>query len=64
MEHLETLYVSYGVPDQPPGFACRNAFSNLPHGVYAAGDWKNGASIQAAITSGLGIAHSALKINP
>jgi protoporphyrinogen oxidase len=64
MEHLETLYVSYGVPDQPPGFAGRNAFSNLPPGVYAAGDWNNGASIQAAITSGLRVAHSALKINP
>jgi protoporphyrinogen oxidase len=59
MEHLETLYVSYGVPNQPPGFASRNPFSNLPPGVYTAGDWKNGASIQAAITSGLRVAHSA-----
>jgi protoporphyrinogen oxidase len=64
MEHLETVHVSYGVPDQPPGFASRNPFSNLPPGVYAAGDWKNGASIQSAITSGLRVAHSAWKINP
>lgn len=63
MEHLETLHVAYGVPDQPPGFGGRNPFSNLPPGVYAAGDWMNGASIQAAIHSGLRVARQAININ-
>jgi protoporphyrinogen oxidase len=52
LEHLETIQVPYAVPDQPPGFAARNAFPDLPHNVYACGDWERGASIQAALRSG------------
>lgn len=63
MEHLETIFVPYGVPNQPPGFASRNCFSNLPPGVFAAGDWKNGASIQSAIASGIRTAQSILNFN-
>jgi phytoene dehydrogenase-like protein len=49
---LETLFVPNAVPDQPPGFASKPK-PHLPNGVLACGDWKNGASIQAAIQSGL-----------
>jgi phytoene dehydrogenase-like protein len=49
---LETLFVPNAVPDQPPGFASKPK-PLLPNGVLACGDWKNGASIQAAIQSGL-----------
>ena len=48
---LETLFVPNAVPDQPPGFASKPK-PLLPNGVLACGDWKNGASIQAAIQSG------------
>lgn len=53
LEHIETIHVPYAVPLQPPGFAARNAFPDLPENVYACGDWKRGASIQAAIQSGI-----------
>jgi len=53
LEHLETIHVPYAVPSQPPGFAARNAFPDLPHNVYACGDWERGASIQAALRSGI-----------
>ena len=53
LEHLETIHVPYAVPSQPPGFAGRNAFPDLPHNVYACGDWERGASIQAALRSGI-----------
>jgi protoporphyrinogen oxidase len=49
---LDTLFVPNAVPDQPPGFASKPK-PHLPNGVLACGDWKNGASIQAAIQSGL-----------
>jgi phytoene dehydrogenase-like protein len=49
---LETLFVPNAVPDQPPGFASKPK-PLLQNGVLACGDWKNGASIQAAIQSGL-----------
>jgi phytoene dehydrogenase-like protein len=49
---LEALFVPNAVPDQPPGFAAKPK-PLLPNGVLACGDWKNGASIQAAIQSGL-----------
>lgn len=53
LEHLETIHVPYAVPDQPPGFAARNPFPDLPQHVYACGDWEHGASIQAALRSGI-----------
>ena len=53
LEHLETIHVPYAVPDQPPGFAARNAFPDLPQNVYACGDWEHGASIQGALQSGI-----------
>jgi len=53
LEYLETLRVPYAVPDQSPGFAARNAFPDLPHNVYACGDWERGASIQSALRSGI-----------
>jgi len=55
LAHLDTLVVPYAVPSQPPGFASKPPPS-LPPNVHACGDWKNGASIQAAIQSGLHIA--------
>ena len=48
---LETIFAPNAVPDQPPGFASKPK-PHLPNGVLACGDWKNGASIQAAIQSG------------
>lgn len=60
LEHLETIHVPYAVPDQPPGFAARNAFPDLPENVYACGDWERGASIQAALRSGIQTAKQAL----
>ena len=60
LEYLETIRVSYAVPAQPPRFANRKPFPNLPTGVFAAGDWASGASIQSAISSGLDSAHSIL----
>jgi protoporphyrinogen oxidase len=60
LEYLETIRVPYAVPAQPPGFANRKPFPNLPAGVFAAGDWASGASIQSAISSGLDLAHSIL----
>lgn len=59
LEHLETILVSNAVPAQPPGFAAKPP-PPLPPGVFACGDWKNGASIQAAIRSGIDAARSAL----
>ncbi len=53
LEHLETIQVPYAVPGQAPGFAARNAFPDLPQNVYACGDWERGASIQAALRSGI-----------
>jgi len=53
LSHLETIRVPYAVPDQPPGFAARNPFPDLPRNVYACGDWERGASIQAAVRSGI-----------
>ena len=60
LEYLETIRIPYGVPFQPPGFTKRKPFSDLPDGIYAAGDWMGGASIQSAISSGLDSAHSIL----
>jgi len=53
LEHLETIHVPYAVPAQPPGFAARNPFPDLPRNVYACGDWERGASIEAALRSGI-----------
>jgi protoporphyrinogen oxidase len=53
LDHLETIHVPYAVPDQPPGFAARNAFPDLPQNVYVCGDWERGASIQGALQSGI-----------
>ena len=53
LEHLETIHVPYAVPDQPPGFAARNPFPDLPQHVYVCGDWERGASIEAALSSGI-----------
>jgi phytoene dehydrogenase-like protein len=52
LDPLETVLVPNAVPAQPPGFAAKPAPA-LPPGVLACGDWKNGASIQAAIRSGI-----------
>lgn len=60
LEYLETMRVPYAVPAQPPGFAGRKPFTDMPKGLYAAGDWASGASIQSAISSGLDSVH----INP
>ena len=60
LEYLETIRVPYAVPSQPPGFANRKPFTDMPKGLYAAGDWASGASIQSAISSGLDSAHSIL----
>lgn len=57
--HLETVAVSNALPAQPPGFASKPA-PVLPPNILACGDWKNGASIQAAIQSGLDTARSLL----
>lgn len=58
LEYLETIRVPYAVPSQPPGFANRKPFTDMPKGLYAAGDWASGASIQSTISSGLDSAHS------
>lgn len=60
LEYLETIRVPYAVPAQPPGFASQSPFTDMPKGLYAAGDWASGASIQSAISSGLDSAHSIL----
>jgi phytoene dehydrogenase-like protein len=59
LEHLETLIVPNAIPAQPPGFAAKPAPA-LPPRVLACGDWKNGASIQAAIRSGIDAANNLL----
>jgi len=59
LEHLETFLVTNAIPAQPPGFAAKPA-PDLPAGVLACGDWKNGASIQAAIRSGIDTAKAAI----
>ncbi len=59
LEHLETIVVPNAVPAQPPGFASKLP-PPLPTGVLACGDWKNGASIQAAIRSGIDAAKAAI----
>jgi phytoene dehydrogenase-like protein len=59
LEPLETILVPNAVPDQPPGFAAKPT-PVLPPGILACGDWKNGASIQAAIRSGIQSAKSAI----
>lgn len=58
--HLETIMVPYAVPAQPPGFASKHPPA-LPPNVLACGDWKNGASIQSAIQSGLETAREILR---
>jgi predicted NAD/FAD-dependent oxidoreductase len=60
LEYLQTIRVPYAVPSQPPGFANRKPFADMPKGLYASGDWASGASIQSAISSGLDSAHSIL----
>ena len=60
LTHLETIHVPYAVPSQPPGFAARNPFPDLPRNVYACGDWERGASIQGALRSGIEIAKRVL----
>ena len=60
LQYLDTIRVPYAVPSQPPGFANRKPFTDMPKGLYAAGDWASGASIQSAISSGLDSAHSIL----
>lgn len=52
LSHLDTILVPNAVPAQPPGFASKHPPA-LPTNVLACGDWKNGASIQSAIQSGL-----------
>lgn len=52
LTHLDTILVPNAVPAQPPGFASKHPPA-LPPNVLACGDWKNGASIQSAIQSGL-----------
>lgn len=61
LSHIETIHVPYAVPAQPAGFAARIPFPNLPPNVYTAGDWASGASIQAALESGLHTARQLLK---
>ena len=61
LAHVDTLRVPYAVPVQPPGFAARIPFPNLPRNVYAAGDWACGASIQAALESGIQTARTLFK---
>jgi len=61
LQHLETIQVHYAIPFQPPGFAARNAFPDLPQNVYACGDWERGASIQAALNSGIETAKRVLR---
>jgi phytoene dehydrogenase-like protein len=55
LTHLETVIVPHAVPAQPPGFASKPS-PVLPPNILACGDWKNGASIQSAIKSGLSTA--------
>jgi phytoene dehydrogenase-like protein len=62
LSHLETILVPNAVPTQPPGFASKPS-PTLPPNVLACGDWKNGASIQAAIESGLSTAALASKLS-
>lgn len=62
LSHLETILVPNAVPTQPPGFASKPSPA-LPPNVLACGDWKNGASIQAAIESGLSTAALASKLS-
>ncbi|MFM8981316.1 MAG: FAD-dependent oxidoreductase, partial [Spartobacteria bacterium] len=62
LTHLETILVPNAVPAQPPGFAAKLS-PDLPPNTLACGDWKNGASIQAAIESGLATAALAAKLS-
>lgn len=62
LTHLETILVPNAVPAQPPGFASKPSPA-LPPNTLACGDWKNGASIQAAIESGLATAALAAKLS-
>jgi len=52
LTHLTTIHVPYAVPTQPPGFAARIAAPEIGSNVFLAGDWRAGASIQAALESG------------
>lgn len=61
LSHLETIHVPYAVPAQPPGFGARIPFPNLPANVYTANNQASGASIQAALESGLQTARRLLK---
>jgi phytoene dehydrogenase-like protein len=62
LSQLEMSIVPNAVPDQPPGFASKPSPA-LPPNVLASGDWKNGASIQAAIQSGLDTAALVSKLS-
>jgi len=53
LSHVDTFEVPCALPPQPPGFASENPFPNLPHHLSVCGDWACGASIQAALTSGM-----------
>jgi len=61
LSHLETIHVPYAVAAQPPGFGARIPFPNLPANVYIAGGRACGASIQAALESGIHTARRMLK---
>lgn len=52
LAHLATIDVPYAVPTQPPGFTSRIAAPEIGSNVVLAGDWRAGASIQAALESG------------
>ena len=56
LTHLTTIHVPYAVPTQPPGFAARIAAPEIGSNVVLAGDWRAGASIQAALESGVNAA--------
>lgn len=52
LRHLATVRVPYAVPAQPPGFAALSSRPSPAPNVVLAGDWRGGASIQAALESG------------
>lgn len=56
LRHLATVRVPYAVPSQPPGFAAAPPRPSPAGNLVFAGDWQRGASIQAALESGIAAA--------
>jgi phytoene dehydrogenase-like protein len=59
-EHIKTYTIPHALPDQSPPFSVHHD-SRLFNGVFVCGDYRNTASINGAMQSGLNAADSVLK---